>query len=66
MPRTPVVSRRRCWACKRLTPLQGLIKLHMEWARDHQEAELLCETCRWEVPAEVLELVPHTWQAVVA
>lgn len=64
MLRTAQVSRRRCWACKRLTPLTGLVVLEMEWASDYVEEELLCSSCRMEVPAEVLQAVPHIWRAV--
>lgn len=58
--------RRRCDVCRRRFTLVELVVLRLEWASDLVQEQYLCERCIDEVPAEVLDDVPHQWVGAVA
>jgi hypothetical protein len=42
------------------------MSLVWHWDRDLDQEQLLCPSCVYEVPAEVLADVPHEWRPVLA
>jgi hypothetical protein len=60
------IVRRRCSLCHVATVQSRLTSLVWHWDRDLDQEQLLCPTCVYEVPAEVLADVPHEWRPVLA